>query len=618
MVCSGTAEVPVVRHHESNGPRAPGSKGTSTEPQGVSVQEVIGGEVVAAMLAAEGVDKVFGIVDGTYLGLFASFEKYGIELISPRHETTAAHMAGAYARATGRLGVAMASNGPGVANILPGVAVENGEGNRVLVVTSSRRQGIAYPDRGGTYQYFDQCGAIRPMSKWSGYASSFERIPEMLRRALRIAWRGRPGVVHVDIPENILNGAFEASQGWLRSPATYRRVEPLAPSPHQVAEVANLVRDAARPMLHVGSGVLHAAAAEAVIDLAERLEAPVTASWGAQSILPNEHPLSLPLNSLEVVKEARAAADLFLVIGSRLGETDWWGRGHRWGGEGKSVIQVDADEEILGLNKALSMAVLSDARTFAEALAEDLGLEALDDKRMESRRQWVSELDAHKRRLTDARQLALLDSSAPMHPAHVPHTAQRVFGDDALVVIDGGNTAVWATMYHSPARPNSVFSTFKLGMLGAGLGQALGAKAALPDRPVYCIIGDGAMGMHVQEIETAVRQHLAVTFLVLCDRQWGMVKLTQQVGLDPIRQVLGVEQQGTINAELGEVRYDEVARAMGAHGERVAAPAELEPALHRAINSGRAAVIHVDVNPEQHLMPPGLLEFKEMHQEPEE
>ncbi len=123
--------------------------------------ETVGGEVLARMLAAEGVEVVFGIVDGTYLGFFAQLRKHGIRLVSPRHETSAAHMAGAYARLTGKLGVCMASNGPGVANVLPGVAVENGEGNRVLLITSWRRSPIVWPDRGGTYQYFDQVGVTR-------------------------------------------------------------------------------------------------------------------------------------------------------------------------------------------------------------------------------------------------------------------------------------------------------------------------------------------------------------------------------------------------------------------------------------------------------------------------
>lgn len=140
--------------------------------------EMTGGEVIAKMLQMENVEKVFGIIDGTYFGFYSKLEENGIELISPRHETSAAHMAGAYARATGKLGVCMASNGPGVANILPGLVVEEGEGNRVLVITSARRTGIMYPDRGGTYQCFDQTGVIGKFAKWSEAVPSFDRIPE--------------------------------------------------------------------------------------------------------------------------------------------------------------------------------------------------------------------------------------------------------------------------------------------------------------------------------------------------------------------------------------------------------------------------------------------------------
>ena len=135
-----------------------------------------GGDLIARMLRAEGVEVVFGIIDGSYFGLYSSLGRHGIRLVTPRHESTAAHMAGAYARLTGRLGVCIASNGPGAANVLPGIAVENGEGNRVLVITSWRRAAIVGPDRGGTYQYFDQVGVTRPMTKWTGAAMSFDRV----------------------------------------------------------------------------------------------------------------------------------------------------------------------------------------------------------------------------------------------------------------------------------------------------------------------------------------------------------------------------------------------------------------------------------------------------------
>jgi len=155
-------------------------------------------------------------------------------------------------------------------------------------------------------------------------------------------------------------------------------------------------------------------------------------------------------------------------------------------------------------------------------------------------------------------------------------------------------------------------------MLGAGLGQSLGAAAALPDRQVYCIIGDGAFSFHLQEIETAVRNRLKVVFLVCCDKQWGMVKINQQFALKPIKTMIkkSLGPDETINTDLEEIEFDKLARAIGAHGERVSDPGELRPAIERSLSSGKCAVIHVDVDPVKHMWAPGLIHFKDMHQEP--
>ena len=158
-----------------------------------------------------------------------------------------------------------------------------------------------------------------------------------------------------------------------------------------------------------------------------------------------------------------------------------------------------------------------------------------------------------------------------------------------------------------------------MGMLGAGVSQALGAKLAHPARQVYCVIGDGAMGFHPQEIETAVRNKLAVVYLVLCDKQWGMVKMNQQFALKPIKTLVfkSLSPEETINTDLGEIEFDALGRAMGAHGERVRDPRELRGAIERSIASGKCAVIHVDVDPVKHMWAPDLKTFKDMHQEPE-
>ena len=580
--------------------------------------EVFGGEAVSRMLAAEGVRKVFGIIDGSYFGFYSTLGKHGIDIVTPRHETSAAHMAGAYARLTRTLGVCMASNGPGVANVLPGVAVEQAEGNRVLLVTSSRRQGITYPDRGGTYQYFPHVDVIRPMAKWSCAVPSIDRLGEIVRRALRVSFEGRPGVVHLDIPESVLNSKFEPRADWSRPPAQYRTTEPMAPAPSLVKAAAAMLASAALPLLQVGSGVVHAGATAEVHELAELLEASVTTSWGARAAVDERRRHVVPMVFIDAVNHARNAADVALVLGSRLGETDWWGKPPYWASADKQrLIQVDLDHEVLGNNRPVDVAVHADVKAFLRALIAELR-QSRPSQPLEARRAHLAklgEMRAARRAKLDEH---LASDALPMTTAHVPHVCQQVFGDDAVVVNDGGNTAIWGQFFHEVRTPDTMLGTAKMGMLGAGIAQALGAQVARPGARVCCIIGDGAMGFHPQEIETAVRNDLPVVYVVVCDRQWGMVKMNQQFALKPLKTLvmksLGPDE--TINADLGEIRWDELARSMGAYGERVSDPGGLKEALERALASKRCAVVHVDVDRVKHMWAPNLKTFKDMHQEP--
>lgn len=569
---------------------------------------ISGGEVVVRHLAAEGVDTVFGIIDGTYFGLYSALTEHGIRLVSPRHEASALHMAGAYARLNGRLGVAIASNGPGVANALAGVAVESGEGNRVLLITSCRRTGISYPDRGGTFQYFDQVAVTSPMTKLSQAVPDRARIPEFMRRAFRESWTGRPGVVHVDIPEDIVNskGRFDLSE--VREPSTYRSLEGPSASADLIEEAASLLRNASNPLIHAGTGVVHAGASEQLRRVAEALGAPVTTSWGGRGALAETHPLSIPMIHIDVYKKLRNEADVVLVLGSRLGETDWWGKPPYWA-PSQRIIQVDIDQRAFGVNKPIDLAVHSDIGSFLNAVASRLGDVA--PGRVDT---WSEGVAADRAKL-DKR---IGESKTGISPADVPVLCQQSLPEDTLWVLDGGNTTVWSHFFLQARTPASILTTFKLGMLGAGVAQALGAKVAHPDRTVCCLIGDGAMGFHPQEIETAVRNDLQVIYVVFVDRAWGMVKIGQHFATRPIKTLVRkqLDESETFNADFSEIRFDDLARSMGAHGERVTVPAELKPALQRSLASGKPAVLHVDVDPVNHMWAPALKAFKEMHQEP--
>ncbi|MGF2615995.1 thiamine pyrophosphate-binding protein [Rossellomorea vietnamensis] len=577
--------------------------------------EMTGGEVLANMLNAENVEKVFGIIDGTYFGFYSSLKSQGIELITPRHETSAAHMAGAYARISGKLGVCMASNGPGVANILPGLVVEEGEGNRVLVITSARRTGIMYPDRGGTYQCFDQTGVISKIAKWSQAVPSFDRIPEMMRTALRKCFEGRPGVVHIDIPENIINSKQKCDISFWK-PSQYRVTEMPGASDRQLSQAADLLINAEYPIIHAGSGVIHAKAYEEVETAAALLQSMVTTSWAARGAIPETNPLMLPMIHIATNNKLRNEADVVLVLGSRLGETDWWGKAPYWNSSQK-VIQVDLDPGILGANKPVELAIQADVKTFLSQLNEHLynrKEEIQIDQRKVKNEKIIAERDKNRKKLDQH----LEDMSVPMNPAQVPSICQNVFPKDTTFVLDGGNTVIWSNFFYQVNKPGSVISTYKFGMLGAGPGQALGAAAANREQPVCCIIGDGAMGFHPQEVETAVRNGLQVIFIVMCDKQWGMVKMNQQFALKPVKTLIkkSLSPEETINADLGVIQFDRLAQSMGAHGEHVNDPKDLKTAIERSLETGRCSVIHVDVDPVKHMWAPGLKYFKDMHQEP--
>jgi acetolactate synthase-1/2/3 large subunit len=424
-------------------------------------------------------------------------------------------------------------------------------------------------------------------------------------------------VVHLDVPETVMNGVFEADGIDLRPPQSYRRTEAVEPSTSQVARAAELLRNADRPHMHAGSGVLHANASDALAKVAEALGATATTSWAGRGALPDNHEQLLPIWAMEPINEARSEADVALVVGSRLGETDWWGKPPYWGKpDEQKLIQVDIDEEILGLNKATELAIVADAGAFLSALATELARSPVSDERLQTNRARAASLAKGQTKVRTQLDMALQNTGSPMHSAHVPTACQRFFGDDTVYVFDGGNATVWASFFSEINRPDTLLSTFKFGMLGAGVSQALGGQIAKPDAKVVCIIGDGAMGFHIQELETALRNELPVIYLVLCDKQWGMVKLTQSIGLGMLRPAIGTEQQGTINADFEEIAFDKVAEAMGCHGERVSDPAELEDALQRCVDSGKPSVVHVDVDPNMHLFAPGLQEFKAMHQEP--
>jgi len=522
--------------------------------------------------------------------------------VTPRHESDGVHMAGAYARVSGKLGVCIASNGPGVANVLSGVALEHMEGNRILLITSTRREGISYPDRGGTFQYFPQVEATRPITKWNCNVTSHTRIAEAVQTALRESRIGRPGVVHIDIPENIMSTDYDLNPAWFRPPFSYQTPDPMPAVPQQVEKAAQFLADARMPMIHAGGGIVHAQAFQELQELASLLAAPITTSWSARSAVDERSVEAFPFIYKDVVTRIRNDADVVLVLGSKLGETDGWGAPPHWApASSRKLIQVDIDSEILGSNTETDLAIQADVKGFLTELIETLqktkGINDLDGRRKKMEK-YQKACGAIRKKLDQQ----LNDKDTPLNPAQVPAICREIFDDDAILVIDGGRTTAWSHYFHEVRVPNTLLESPEMGYAGSGSPHAIGAKAAFPDRQVYAIMGDGAMCLNQREIETSIRTNLPVIFIVLNDNTFDPAKP------DPFS-LLNLQKETTEPEKPDQhkwnTRFDLIARAMGAMGERVSDTAGLKSAIKRAIDSKKCSVIHVDVDPAKHKLFPG-------------
>ncbi|MEW5987473.1 MAG: thiamine pyrophosphate-binding protein [Chloroflexota bacterium] len=564
------------------------------------MSEITGGELLLKCLKEEGVEVMFGVLDGSFNTFLAKLADYGIRFVNTRHEAAAAHAAEAYARIRGEPAVVVSGIGPGAANMVSGIVTAYAEGSPVIALSGQRRRNIIYPDRGGSFQNVDLLGLYRPVTKWCAGVREWRRLPELLRQAYRAAMSGRPGPVYLEIPEDVLRGRGDLDSVAIYSPAQYRPGRPRAGDPALVMQAAEWLARAERPFIHAGTGVSWSAAWDEVAALGDYLAAAMTTSLGARGVIPEDHPRYFHPLDRAGLEAARSEADVVLVVGGRLGELDNWGRPPSWGlPSQQKVIQVDADPTAIGLNRPVDLGIVGDAKAvLSELLA---AVARLTDPKPEH------PLFPHYRHLSQTWQGQLADAlqlgMGQINSGRMVQTVRDFFPPEAIAVMDGGNTSLWAVSFNPILRPRSYLYTAKFGHLGTGLPYAIGAKLAAPERPVYLISGDGALGFNIQELETAARYNLPITVIVACDRGWGMERSSQlfaQIG-------------AMVETELSpEVRYDQVAQAFGCYGEKVEELAELRPALQRAVASGRPALLQVMVDQMANLAPPGLMTFGSM------
>jgi len=556
---------------------------------------IMGADVLVKCLIQENVRFVFGIPGGQLCPILDAIRRFGgdagLQFIMTRHEQAAAHMADAYARVTGEPGVCMGTVGPGAADLVPGVYAAWADSIPMVVLTAQNQTWKSYPER-GSMQSLDQIGLFQPITKWSARVAHWKRIPELVHAAFRAAVSGRPRPVHLDLHVDVMVGTGDEESLDIAPPTRYRADRGPVAQAELIEQAARMLVEAERPLIHPGGGALRSGAWDEVRELAEYLSAPVTTSQGACGVIPEDHPLCLIPGGFGALG-AQAMADVVLLVGGRLGDVDFWGQPPYWGEpDAQKLIQIDIEPQVVGLNRPVDLALIGDAKATLRALIDAV-------KRLT--KPIPERPDMAEYRATQDAWLSQFAADAasdktPIHPLRLMRDVRAFFPRDAITVVDGGNTNVWAHYLNRVYAPRSFLWAADSGQLGTGLPFAIGAKLAAPDRPVYAICGDGAFGLNIQELETAARLKLPFVVVVVNDGQWGMIKGAQMAAYDA--RYIGVD--------FDDVRYDLVARAMGCHGERVEEPSQIMPALERAVKSGRPAVVDVVVDKWANLTPPDL------------
>jgi len=550
-------------------------------------------EAFVESLVAQGVTDVFGIVGSAYMDALDIFPGAGIRFIPTAHEQGAVHMADGYARVSGRHGVCIGQNGPGITNFVTGVAAAYWAHSPVVVITpetGSLTMGL------GGFQETEQLPIFSKITKYQGHVNNPKRMAEITSRCFDRALL-EMGPTQLNIPRDYFYGDIECE---IPQPI---RVGRGAGDEAALDEAAKLLAGAKFPVILSGGGVVMGDATAEAVKLAELLHAPVASSYLHNDSFPASHPLwcgPLGYQGSKAAMKLIAQADVILALGSRLGPfgtlaqygLDYWPKNAK-------IIQIDADAKMLGLVKPISVGICGDARSAAAALIERLQGRALacqqnkaerDTRLKAERAAWEKELDGWTHE-TDAYSVEISARSSFMHPRQMLRELERAMPRNAMVSTDIGNICSVSNSYLRFDAPRSMLAAMSFGNCGYAFPVICGAKIAAPDRPAIAYVGDGAWGISLNELLTCKREKIGVTVVLFNNGQWGAEKKNH----------VDFYSQRYLGVELDNPDWAGLARAFGCDGIRVDKVADVGPALQQAVKNqadGRTTVLEMMVTKE--------------------
>lgn len=547
-----------------------------------------GAEIVIACLKEQGVDTVFGYPGGAILNIYDALYKHSDEIhhVLTSHEQGAAHAADGYARASGKVGVCLATSGPGATNLVTGIASAYMDSSPVVAITCNVANPILGKD---SFQEIDIAGISMPITKYNFIVKDVKELAGVLRRAFRIARSGRPGPVLVDITKDVTAAETEYEP---KSIAVASMQE--LPAAEKLTEAVSLLRAAKKPCIMAGGGAILSEAAPALKRFAHKLDAPVCCTLMGQGAFDQNDRLYTGMVGMHGTKTSNytvSDCDLLVVVGARFSDRVA-GSPKQFAAKAK-ILQIDVDEAEVNKNIHVAAALIGDAGQILSCLAESL--------EQQHHREWLSEISRRKEQfplqvgegLTGPRVIRELDALTP---------------DDAIIVTEVGQHQMWAAQHYSYRSPRTFLTSGGLGTMGFGLGAAIGAQSAMPERVVVNVAGDGCFRMNMNELATVAREELPLIELIVNNHALGMVRQWQ---------TLFYEKRYSSTVLRDHVDYCKIAEAMGIRAYCVTSVEELRAALSEAVASRKPAVLDVRIDSDEKVFPmcPPGADLKEVFDE---
>jgi acetolactate synthase I/II/III large subunit len=538
-----------------------------------------GAKILLESLKKEGVEAIFGISGGSVLDIFdALYDEHVIKYYLTCHEQAAAHAADGYARATGKVGVCLATSGPGATNLVTGIATAHMDSIPIVAITG---QVFSHLIGNDAFQEADVMGITRPITKHNFLVKNVEELAKTIKEAFYIARTGRPGPVLVDIAKDAQQKETEFVYP---NEVNIRSYKPnYEGHPKQIAKAAELINNAKRPVIYAGGGVILSTAYQELFELANKARIPVTTTLMGMGGFPQTHELSLDMLGMHGTAYANKAitgCDVLIAIGARFDDRIT-GRIDKFAPESK-IIHIDIDPTAISKNIVVDIPIVGDCKSVLEELNKLI--EKPDTE------EWLKQIFEWKQMFP----LSYDRESNLIKPQYVVEQIYEVTKGDAIITTEVGQNQMWAAQFYKYSKPRTFISSGGLGTMGYGFPAAIGAQVGCPDRIVFDIAGDGSIQMNIQELTTAVAYKLPVKVAILNNMHLGMVRQWQDLFFNGRRSGTDLER---------DPDFVKIAEAFGASGILVEKPEEVRSAIEQAIETPGPVFINFMVDRDENVFP---------------